>query len=572
MEMPSFVAAGMEIIGWALVHFIWQCSLLGLLYAIARKVVSRGEARYRLGMMTLFMLAICPLLTIWQMLRVLLPSVDTTTGSVTSDLVGAGLVANATPSAGIAMNALLPWLVLVWLLGVCILSLRAWRQWRGLNALVGKAESLPFWQSCVTDMAKRFGLSRHVRVLCSHDIDTPALIGWLKPVIVLPMAVTLNFPATQIELIFAHELSHLRRWDPLANLFQVMLETLHFYHPVVHWISQDVRNEREICCDRLAIAITGGSRHQFATALAELGGLQEQRGMLLLPANGGVLLDRVQHIMLPDHGGARVGKSARFAAMLLAAVLVATMVRLEWTQAQIQQSLSASLQRLNTIFEHQRLPLERSVGTFHLSDLVPQRVKVLRPVAPGTSHLAQIDSASLLPAVTIAVGAIALPRPVQVQILDLVHSHNELPIRIANQASALAAPSPVLIRRPIYPQDAVIGGVEGKVTVEFNIASDGSVQNLSVINAKPAGVFDQAAERAMRGWKYAVSEGVSPQRLYRQVFAFSLNASRAMGPVSTNMPVGTEVLARVGCQTPTGTHICRWPESNESKRLAEPQP
>lgn len=145
------------------------------------------------------------------------------------------------------LDALLPWLVLAWSLGVLLLSLRAWRQWRGLKALVQMAALMPEWQGQVTTMAKRFGLRRRITVLCSKVIATPAVVGWVRPVILLPMAVVCNFPAAQIELILAHELAHLRRWDPFANLLQVVLETLCFYHPVVHWVSRDVHNEREIC-------------------------------------------------------------------------------------------------------------------------------------------------------------------------------------------------------------------------------------------------------------------------------------------------------------------------------------
>ena len=72
----------------------------------------------------------------------------------------------------------------------------------------------------------------------------------------IPTAVALGFPRQQVELILAHELGHLRRYDHLVNLAQAVIETLLFYHPAVHWISREVRNDREVCCDRLVLRLT----------------------------------------------------------------------------------------------------------------------------------------------------------------------------------------------------------------------------------------------------------------------------------------------------------------------------
>src|SRR6185436_16440590 len=94
--------------------------------------------------------------------------------------------------------------------------------------------------------------------------------GWLRPGILLPAAVALGFPAAQIELILAHELGHVRRWDYVVNLVQVVIETVLFYHPVVHWISRELRHEREICCDEMVLRVTRGHPHVYARTLASL--------------------------------------------------------------------------------------------------------------------------------------------------------------------------------------------------------------------------------------------------------------------------------------------------------------
>lgn len=124
------------------------------------------------------------------------------------------------------------------------------------------AQPFVAWQTWMDQAVSRFGVRRRVRVVCCARIGTPVLLGWLRPVILLPLAVACDFPVAQIELILAHELAHVRRGDALANGFQVVLETLLYFHPVVRWMSREVPNEREICCDALALTVTGGSRRE----------------------------------------------------------------------------------------------------------------------------------------------------------------------------------------------------------------------------------------------------------------------------------------------------------------------
>ena len=574
MDALPLLLASAHLIGWALVHFVWQGALLGLVYAAVRVVLPRGEARYRFGMGMLIALALCPFLTVWRMLDA--PSAAALAGggiitsaiSDTASTMGAGTSSSWTWDG--ALNAALPWLVLGWSLGVLLLSVRAWRQWRGLKALVRMAEQLPTWQLRVTDMAERFGLHRRVTVLCSKVIATPALVGWMRPVILLPMAVACSFPVAQVELILAHELAHLRRWDPLANLFQVVLETVHFYHPVVHWISRDVRNEREICSDELALSVSGGDRHEFVAALAELGELRERHSSLLLAASGGVLLDRVQHMVVPVQEAARARTPARFVAVLLGAVLVSLTLRLEWKQAQLQRNLTDSIVQLQSMITPAWLPLAQLHVTWHLPDLAPTHAVLARPVMDTpVEEAARINP--LAPSVTHAPSGTreaTLPRPAPLLISDLLPVHGESIGHVAAPVAELAtpeplAPMPIQMRQPIYPQNALARGTEGQVVVEFGVAIDGSVQDLHVVSAQPEDVFDQAAIQAMRGWKFASPSDASVPRRYRQTLVFTLNtASKAA--TSTSTQAGDDVQARVGCRVATGTLICRSPGDMDS--------
>ncbi len=76
---------------------------------------------------------------------------------------------------------------------------------------------------------------------------------YLRPAILVPVTFLTGLPAEQIEALLAHELAHIRRNDYLVSVLQSVAEVVLFYHPAVWWISRQIREEREFCCDDLAV-------------------------------------------------------------------------------------------------------------------------------------------------------------------------------------------------------------------------------------------------------------------------------------------------------------------------------
>jgi len=142
----------------------------------------------------------------------------------------------------------------------------------------------------------QLGLRVPFRVVESAEVDSPTVIGWVQPVILLPIAVLAALSPAQVEAILAHELAHIRRHNYVVNLLQSVVETLLFYHPAVWWLSGRVRAEREHACDDIALAVCG-DRVEYAAALAEL---EAQRGRDCAPAlaaTQGSLAARVRRIL-----------------------------------------------------------------------------------------------------------------------------------------------------------------------------------------------------------------------------------------------------------------------------------
>jgi len=197
--------------------------------------------------------------------------------------------------------------------------------WLTLKRLkrVGVAPTSKEVLASLTCVSKRLGLHRSVRVLESSIAQVPLVVGYLRPVILLPVSLLTNIPATQLDAILAHELVHIRRHDFLVNLLQILIETLFFYHPAVWWLSHRIRVEREHCCDDLVVRVTE-NRAEYGRALIAIEELRGRSCVLALGASKGSLLTRVHRIAGPP--SERTGLCAGTAFCLLVCLVGAVLV------------------------------------------------------------------------------------------------------------------------------------------------------------------------------------------------------------------------------------------------------
>ncbi|MBM3883660.1 MAG: hypothetical protein FJ387_28800, partial [Verrucomicrobia bacterium] len=225
-----------------------------------------------------------------------------TTSSTPASAPSAVPTENWTPhwadQAGRWADDTMPWLVLAWLGGVGALSLRLLLGWRRVvrTRRSGTAVLESRLLERFRNLERRMGLARPVRLLKSAAVSVPTVVGWLRPAILLPAGCLTGLSPSQLELLLAHELAHIRRWDHWVNLLQVAIETLLFYHPAVWWVSRCVREEREHCCDDLAVAACGDGV-AYARALATMEELRQLEPQLALAATGGSLLERVRRLL-----------------------------------------------------------------------------------------------------------------------------------------------------------------------------------------------------------------------------------------------------------------------------------
>ncbi len=299
-------------IGWALLHSLWQGALVGGAFWLARSAMRRcsANARYSMGCLALGLLAAMPVITF---VMIGAPSTHPGAGVPSAAAIletGRGVLGlgDVELIAGKPANSFFQWCAFLlgrfapfatlgWLLGMGILSLRLMRGYQWTRKIrTSEADPVePAWIEMLDDLRVRFGISRPVCLLKSALVDVPTMVGWLRPVILLPAAGLVGLTPAQIEAVFAHELAHVRRWDYLANACQCLMETLMFYQPVVWWISRCVREERENCCDDLVVKICK-DRLEYARALTALEELRSDLPTCALAATGGSLIGRIRRL------------------------------------------------------------------------------------------------------------------------------------------------------------------------------------------------------------------------------------------------------------------------------------
>ena len=307
-EISSLAENFLQPAAWALVHFLWQGALVTAAVAAALALFRRSSRlRYAVACGGLGLMALLPFATFATLDRVdraaptAAPEVAASAPLASPDVGAAPIeVAIGMPAIEVVANRLepfLPYLLAAWLVGVALLSLVHLHGWRRVRQL--RSDTRPVderWQAAFERLAARMGVARTVHILQTARLEVPAVVGWLRPAVLVPVSTFTGLSPQQLEAVLAHELAHVRRYDDLVNLLQVAVETLLFYHPGVWWVSRRVRRERENCCDDLAVRYTAGPV-AYARALADL---HDRTRLLHSPDVVERMLDRAQEL---DDGG-----------------------------------------------------------------------------------------------------------------------------------------------------------------------------------------------------------------------------------------------------------------------------
>jgi uncharacterized protein (TIGR03435 family) len=356
-----------ERLGLTLLHVLWQGVLIAAGYAAVRRWTARSSGpnvRYLLACAALAAMAAAPVLT-WNLLRP--PAPDTTPVLFTAPVSAAASIAAPTAIRSVPASfpagvyragpaPLMPWVVAVWIAGAMAFWLRLLGGWifaeRLRRRLVRPAPRQ--WQQALDRLKTRIRVSRPVRLLVSSLVQAPAVVGWLRPVVLVPVGALAGLPPEQMEALLLHELAHIRRHDYLVNVLQNVVEALLFYHPAVWWISGHIRAEREFCCDDVAVSVSGDVL-TYARALAELESARPVHLRAVMAAAGGSLAHRIARLLGHSRPAPRTlcGPGIIVAAMLAAitafAVLGQPVGQPKFEVASIKPSLGQGLMTVRAL-------------------------------------------------------------------------------------------------------------------------------------------------------------------------------------------------------------------------------
>lgn len=322
----------LQAIGWALLHSLWQGALLALLAAVVLWFARRrsAEFRYAVASTTLGLLVLAFAGTLAWI-------------SAGGDPLSTADAVLITPTGGgggqggwmfwlhTVLGPWIPWLFLAWVLGFSLRLVQVGHAMAWLyGPCLGSLQPPPAgWPARFEALRIRARVRIPVRLGLSNQVDSLVVLGWLKPVVLVPAAAFLALPPEALEALLVHELAHVRRGDFLANLVQTLAEALLFYHPAVWWLSRRIRQEREHCCDDAAVQACGDPI-LYASALVGLEELRMQPTLVpdLAPAaSGGHLMSRIQRLLRPHptHAAAPPVAALIPALLLVAALGTATL-------------------------------------------------------------------------------------------------------------------------------------------------------------------------------------------------------------------------------------------------------
>ena len=196
------------------------------------------------------------------------------------------------------LKVYLPYISVLYIIGLLINLIRlayAWEKIRFIKQGIAAVDTL---QKQVNKFSNQLAITKNVRLRLSKLVDVPCTIGYLKPILLLPVTLTTQLSAEEIEAILLHELSHIKHNDYLLNLIQQVMAILLFMNPFAQLISRMISLERENRCDDLVVKITGAPLI-YAHALVKLEDARQADSQLILAATGQKqhLFSRVERIM-----------------------------------------------------------------------------------------------------------------------------------------------------------------------------------------------------------------------------------------------------------------------------------
>ncbi len=321
-------------LGWTVVHSLWQGIVIASLMAIVLMSFKNltSHSRYWIANGALLMMLASSIMTFLWLSRTPSISNENVNNIFLLQQDGTHLAKNVANQGVIYQllsffNEHISFIVIAWLIGVVFFIVRMMGGLMYIEILRNRhLHPLSIeWQSRMNLYKNRLKINQAVELSESALIAVPMVVGWLKPLILIPIGTINNMSVAQVEAILAHELAHIAGRDYILNIIQTIVEILFYYHPAVWWISANIRAERENRCDDIAIRLCGNSL-TYAKALLAIQEMQHQNirtyglAMTFSGQRKGFLLKRVKRILNQPQNRSNIMEKFAATGLLLAVV------------------------------------------------------------------------------------------------------------------------------------------------------------------------------------------------------------------------------------------------------------
>lgn len=286
----------LQALGWAVLNSLWQMALLWIVYQLITAVLHLKKSAQRATLASSLLFAGFT----WFVFTFLV-MLDRNTGASGQFTLISIISENETLSQWFRTG--LPWASMIYLILLILPILNFVRNYRYVQHIRhhGISKAGVEWRIFVQKVSSHLGIHKPVQIWISELVNSPVTIGYLKPVILLPMAAVNQLTSRQLEAILLHELSHIRRMDYLTNLITRVIQTILYFNPFVKAFSRIIDSEREKSCDEMVMQFQY-EPHGYASALLvlEQSSRHSASRMLAMAAAGSKknqLLHRVESIL-----------------------------------------------------------------------------------------------------------------------------------------------------------------------------------------------------------------------------------------------------------------------------------
>jgi bla regulator protein blaR1 len=305
--IPLSQSPFLQALGYAIINSLWQFALLWLVYFFANSVFrfsSHCKYTFALVLQLIGFTWFAGTIAFYYQEY---SNLSANVGEYENQF-SAAIIESASGSATRAtlfkwlINAeqCLPFLSVAYLLLLTFLSFKWVGSYKFTQQIkeTGLAKIDVDWRLFVQRLSEQLGINRKVHIYLSNLVKTPLTIGFLKPIILIPLASINHLNTEQMEAVILHELAHIKRFDYLVNLLLSIIESTLFFNPFMQLLSKHIKRERENSCDDWVLQYEYNAA-TYAKALIKIATLQIAQPSFAMRAaeEKDVLLTRVKRMI-----------------------------------------------------------------------------------------------------------------------------------------------------------------------------------------------------------------------------------------------------------------------------------